>query len=40
VFRTELILDGAGQLSLGRAFDQPDVEVIQFRRDRRAMYRP
>jgi len=39
VFRTELLLDGAGQLSLGRSFNQPDGEVIQFRRDRRAMYR-
>lgn len=40
VFRTELLLDGAGQLSLGRAFDQQDVEPLQFRRDRRALYRP
>lgn len=39
VFRTELLLDGAGQVSLGRSFDQPDVEVIEFRRDRRAMFR-
>ena len=40
VFRSELLLDGAGQISLGRAFDQPEVELIQFRRDRRALYRP
>jgi len=39
VFRSELLLDGSGQLSLGRAFDQADVEPIQFRRDRRAMFR-
>lgn len=39
VFRSELVLDGAGELSLGRAFDQPHVEAIRFRRDRRAMYR-
>jgi hypothetical protein len=40
VFRTELVLDGAGELSLGRGFDQPGVEAIRFGRDRRAMYRP
>lgn len=40
VFRTELLLDGAGQLSMGRAFDQPDIELVEFRRDRRALFRP
>jgi hypothetical protein len=39
VFRSELLLDGAGELSLGRAFDQGAVQAIAFRRDRRALYR-
>jgi len=39
VFRSELLLDGEGEISLGRAFDQPDVRSICFRRDRRALYR-
>jgi class 3 adenylate cyclase len=39
VFRSELLLDGAGELSLGRAFDQGVPQPIQFRRDRRALYR-
>jgi class 3 adenylate cyclase len=39
VFRSELLLDGAGELSLGRAFDQGELQVVGFRRDRRALYR-
>lgn len=39
VFRGELLLDGAGEISLGRAFDQPEPQLIAFRRDRRALYR-
>jgi class 3 adenylate cyclase len=39
VFRSELLLDGPGELSLGRAFDQGEVQAIGFRRDRRALYR-
>jgi class 3 adenylate cyclase len=39
VFRSELLLDGAGTLSLGRAFDQGEPLAIGFRRDRRALYR-
>ncbi|MCC6534227.1 MAG: adenylate/guanylate cyclase domain-containing protein [Burkholderiales bacterium] len=39
VFRSELLLDGAGEISLGRAFDQTLLRPISFRRDRRALYR-
>jgi adenylate cyclase len=39
VFRTELLLDGEGEISLGRAFDQEPLHAIGFRRDRRALYR-
>lgn len=39
VFRSELLLDGAGELSLGRGFDQGEVQAIGFHRDRRALYR-
>jgi adenylate cyclase len=39
VFRSELLLDGAGEISLGRAFDQGEPQAIAFRRDRRALYR-
>jgi len=39
VFRSELVLEGDGQISLGRAFDQHPVTSIGFRRDRRALYR-
>lgn len=39
VFRSELLLDGEGEISLGRAFDQAEVQAIRFRRDRRALYR-
>jgi hypothetical protein len=37
--RTELLLDGKGEISLGRAFDQVPIQVIRFKRDRRALYR-
>jgi hypothetical protein len=39
VFRSELMLDGDGEISLGRAFDQGRVQPIRFKRDRRALYR-
>ncbi|RPI43428.1 MAG: FHA domain-containing protein [Betaproteobacteria bacterium] len=39
VFRNEVLLEGVGDISLGRAFDQPPVQPIRFRRDRRALYR-
>ena len=39
VFRSELLLDGRGEISLGRAFDQPPLQPLSFRRDRRALYR-
>ena len=39
VFRTELLLDGEGEISLGRAFEQEAVQTIRFKRDRRALYR-
>ncbi len=39
VLRKELLLDGAGTLTLGRGADEGPAEVIAFRRDRRAMYR-
>ena len=39
VFRSELLLDGEGTISLGRAFDQDETQPIGFRRDRRALYR-
>ena len=39
VLRKELLLDGAGTMTLGAAADEGAVEVIAFRRDRRSMYR-
>ena len=39
VFRGEMLLDGAGEISLGRAIDQGQPQLIGFRRDRRALYR-
>jgi class 3 adenylate cyclase len=39
VFRSELLLEGNGEIRLGRAFDQGDTEVVRFRPDRRALYR-
>jgi len=39
VFRGELVLDGEGEISLGRAFGQDPMTRIGFRRDRRALYR-
>jgi class 3 adenylate cyclase len=39
VFRSELLLEGAGEISLGRGFDQAGAAPIRYRRDRRALYR-
>ena len=39
VFRSELLLDGQGELSLGRGFEQPPLQTVRFQRDRRALYR-
>ena len=39
VFRSELLLDGEGEISLGRAFEQGETQTLLFRRDRRALYR-
>jgi hypothetical protein len=39
VFRSETVLEGEGEISLGREFDQHPVTPILFRRDRRALYR-
>ena len=39
VLRAELLLDGEGEISLGRAFEQETFQTIHFQRDRRAMYR-
>jgi class 3 adenylate cyclase len=39
VFRSELLLEGSGEISLGRAFDQAGAAPIRYRRDRRALYR-
>jgi adenylate cyclase len=39
VLRGELILDGAGEIMLGRSRVEVPGEVINFRRDRRSMYR-
>ena len=39
VFRSELLLDGEGAISLGRSFEQSETQPILFRRDRRALYR-
>jgi class 3 adenylate cyclase len=39
LFRSELLLDGEGEISLGRAFDQLEGPCLQFRRDRRALFR-
>jgi adenylate cyclase len=39
VFRSELLLDGVGEISLGRAFDQNAIRPIRYCRDRRALYR-
>jgi len=39
LFRSELLLDGEGEISLGRAFEQSETQPIRFKRDRRALYR-
>lgn len=39
VFRSELLLEGSGEISLGRAFDQEGTAAIRYRPDRRALYR-
>jgi len=39
LFRSEMLLEAEGEISLGRAFDQADAQPIRFRRDRRALYR-
>lgn len=39
VLRKELLLDGAGTMTLGCSVDEGAVELIAFRRDRRSMYR-
>ena len=39
VLRGELMLDGAGYISLGRSFREGASEIINFARDRRSMYR-
>lgn len=39
LFRSELLLDGEGEISLGRAFGQDIRTTIRFKRDRRALYR-
>lgn len=40
LLRAEMLIDGEGEISLGRAFDQPQVRPIRFRRDRRSLFRP
>ena len=39
VMRSDLLLDGAGRISLGRSFQQGPEHVIRFFRDRRSLYR-
>jgi hypothetical protein len=39
VLRRDIRLEGSGKISLGRNFSQNPVEVIEFARDRRSMYR-
>ncbi len=39
VLRGELLLDGAGQLTVGRSVHDGATDVISFKRDRRSMYR-
>ena len=39
LFRSELMLDGEGAISLGRAFEENEAQPILFKRDRRALYR-
>jgi hypothetical protein len=39
VLRRELLLDGTGQLCVGRSRVEQPAEIITFARDRRSMYR-
>jgi hypothetical protein len=39
VLRRDVRLEGSGKISLGRNFSQNPVELIEFARDRRSMYR-
>lgn len=39
VLRRELLLDGAGQIRVGRSREEQPTDVIAFERDRRSMYR-
>ena len=39
VLRGELLLDGAGKISLGRSNREGGNEIISYARDRRSMYR-
>lgn len=39
VLRGELLLDGAGRISLGRSIRENPTEIITYTRDRRSMYR-
>jgi hypothetical protein len=39
VLRGELLLEGSGQITLGRRRVERSPEVIKFSRDRRSMYR-
>lgn len=39
VFRSELLLEGSGEIRLGRTFEQGHTETIRYRPDRRALYR-
>jgi hypothetical protein len=39
VLRRELLLDGSGQISVGRSRTEQSPEVINFTRDRRSMFR-
>jgi adenylate cyclase len=40
VLRSELLLEGSGQIILGRSRVEQPAEVIHYSRDRRSMYRP
>jgi pSer/pThr/pTyr-binding forkhead associated (FHA) protein len=39
VLREELLLGGAGRISLGRSFEEVPAEAVDFFRDRRSMFR-
>lgn len=40
VLRGELLLEGSGQISIGRSCSERPAEIISFTRDRRSMFRP